>query len=98
VAQKEKAAAPANVKYRLYECIVITFSIDVILTSYNTHHIKYNLNRADLTRSVRQLQVQQREIDFLLPEAFNALFSRTDHHSTDRSVLHYRVAPKLVTL
>jgi len=35
------------------------------------------------TRSVRQLQVQKHEIEFLLPEAFNGLSSRTDRHSTE---------------
>src|SRR4029077_9189314 len=40
-----------------------------------------------ITGSVRQLQVQKHEIEFLLPEAFNGLFSRTDHHSTEADSL-----------
>ncbi len=40
-----------------------------------------------ITRSVRQLQVQEHEIEFLLPEAFNGLFGRTDHHSTEADLL-----------
>jgi hypothetical protein len=31
--------------------------------------------------------VQKHEIEFLLPEAFNGLFSRTDHHSTEANLL-----------
>jgi len=40
-----------------------------------------------ITGSVRQLQVQKHEIEFLLPEAFNGLFSRIDHHSTEADLL-----------
>jgi hypothetical protein len=40
-----------------------------------------------VTRSVRQLQVQEHEIEFMLPEAFNSLFSRTNHHSTKADLL-----------
>jgi hypothetical protein len=40
-----------------------------------------------ITGSVRQLQVQEHEIEFLLPEAFNGLISRTDHHSTEADLL-----------
>src|ERR1700738_1302777 len=40
-----------------------------------------------ITGSVRQLQVQKHEIEFLLPEAFNGLFSRTDQHSTEADLL-----------
>src|ERR1700675_2682190 len=40
-----------------------------------------------ITRSIRQLQVQKHEIEFLLPEAFNGLCSRTDHHSTKADLL-----------
>jgi len=40
-----------------------------------------------ITGSVRQLQVQKHEIEFLLPEAFNGLCSRTDHHSTKADLL-----------
>jgi hypothetical protein len=40
-----------------------------------------------ITRRVRQLQVQKHEIEFLLPEALNGLFGRTDHHSTEADLL-----------
>src|SRR6202011_2968880 len=40
-----------------------------------------------ITGSVRQLQVQKHEIEFLLPEAMNSLFSRADHHSTEADFL-----------
>jgi hypothetical protein len=40
-----------------------------------------------ITRSVRQLQVQEHEVKFLFPEAFNGLFSRADHHSTKADLL-----------
>src|ERR1700751_1167589 len=40
-----------------------------------------------ITASVRQLQVQKHEIEFLLPEAFNGLFSRPDPHSTEADSL-----------
>src|SRR4029077_4257215 len=40
-----------------------------------------------ITGSVRQLQVQKHDIEFLLPEAFNGLFSRTDHDSTEADSL-----------
>src|ERR1700751_1560502 len=40
-----------------------------------------------ITRSIRQLQVQKHEIEFLLTEAINGLFSRTDHHSTKADLL-----------
>src|ERR1700674_4620544 len=38
-------------------------------------------------RSVRQLQIQKHEIEFLLPEAFNGLFRGTHHHSTEADIL-----------
>jgi hypothetical protein len=34
-----------------------------------------------------QLQVQKHEIEFLLPEAMNGLFSRADNHSTKADLL-----------
>jgi hypothetical protein len=40
-----------------------------------------------ITGSIRQLQVQKHEIEFLLPEAFNGLCSRTDHHSAKTDLL-----------
>jgi hypothetical protein len=40
-----------------------------------------------ITGSVRQLQVQKHEIEFLLPKASNGIFGRTDHHSTEADFL-----------
>src|SRR4029077_333764 len=40
-----------------------------------------------ITRSIGQLQVQKHEIEFLLTEAINGLFRRTDHHSTKADLL-----------
>ena len=40
-----------------------------------------------ITRSIGQLQVQKHEIEFLLTEAINGLFRRSDHHSTKADLL-----------
>ena len=34
------AVASVNAKYRLFERIIITYGIDVIITSYNEYNIK----------------------------------------------------------
>ena len=64
-------------------------TIRVTCDHYNVE-VRINLLRCFIhliTGSVRQLQVQKHEIEFLLPEAFNGLFSRTDHHSTEADLL-----------
>ena len=40
-----------------------------------------------ITGCVRQFYVQKHEIEFLLPETFNGLFRRSDHHSTEADFL-----------
>src|SRR5215831_19539345 len=61
-----------------------------VACDHDNVEVRINLLRCFIhliTRSIRQLQVQKHEIEFLLPEAFNGLFRRSDHHSTEADFL-----------
>jgi hypothetical protein len=61
-----------------------------VTCDHNNFEVRINLLgcfKNLITGSVRQFQVQKHEIESLLPEAFNGLFRRSDHQSTEANFL-----------
>src|ERR1700751_5273482 len=61
-----------------------------VTCNHDNVEVRINLLRCFIhliTRSIRQLQVQKHEIEFLLPEAINGLFSRSNHQTTEADLL-----------